>query len=266
MPHNKTFQRALYCLAHPFSIIAALLLLLNALVLQPTFPSWWTGKIGDVAWLFFAPFVVALLLAWLIPTGYRHHDEIVAVGALSIAGLSFASVKTIPQVNALVVQGYQSLTGYPPKLMLDPTDLITLPSLVAVLWLWNRAEGQSLPSVRPWLALGLAVLAIVADTPAPQKTGIVCLTQSGSRVWAFRELIQSGIFPTHSWEGFSTEDGGLHWSTGGTRSSNPCTGTSAQNSIVDQRTGNSIVASGGNTVDVMIHLGESKTVTVFQPN
>lgn len=266
MFRNKAFQRAMHSLAHPLAITAALVLLLNALVFQPNAPSWWTGKIGDAAWLLFAPFLVAALLAWLIPARWKQQEQIVGIAALTIAGFGFAAVKTIPAFNALVADSFRALTGYPAKLSLDPTDLLALPSLVAALWLWNRAEGQPLPSVRPWLALGLAVLALVADTPAPQRTGIQCLSQSGSRVWAFREIIQANDFgfKTSSWEGFSTEDGGLNWSSGGTRNSNPCIETAAKQSVEEQRTGNRIVSNGGNTVEVITPDGTSKTVTMFQ--
>jgi len=37
------------CLAHPLSLIAMSILALNALVLQPFWPSWWSGKVGDAS-------------------------------------------------------------------------------------------------------------------------------------------------------------------------------------------------------------------------
>ena len=49
MRQNRAFRRALDCLAHPLSLIAMSILALNALVLQPFWPSWWSGKVGDAS-------------------------------------------------------------------------------------------------------------------------------------------------------------------------------------------------------------------------
>ena len=68
---NKTFLRAASLLCHPLSIAAMLLLLFNDHWLRWYAPSWWTGKLGDFAWLFFAPFAVAMIFALLIPPSPR---------------------------------------------------------------------------------------------------------------------------------------------------------------------------------------------------
>ena len=68
---NKTFQKAVYLLSRPVSLLALFLLFLNDHVLRVLWPSWITGKLGDFAWLFFAPFALAALLALLIPASVR---------------------------------------------------------------------------------------------------------------------------------------------------------------------------------------------------
>ena len=65
---NQAFRRTLSCLSHPITIGSVMLLLLNDHVLRVLWPSWWTGKLGDFTWLVFFPFVLAAILAWLIPS------------------------------------------------------------------------------------------------------------------------------------------------------------------------------------------------------
>jgi len=65
--NNASFRHALIALSHPVSIVALLVLLLNDYWWRQVAPSWFTGKIGDVAWLIFAPFLLAAILACFIP-------------------------------------------------------------------------------------------------------------------------------------------------------------------------------------------------------
>jgi hypothetical protein len=214
MKTNPAFQRALDCLTHPVSLAAASLLLLNALVFQRLWPSWWTGKIGDAAWLVFVPFLVAAGLSWSIPSRWPGQRKLAGLLALSLSGLGLALVKTMPSFNASVVWLFKTLTGYPPKLALDPTDLLVLPALLITWWLWNSS------SVRPtrfslfrWAALGLAVLAITADSAAPQDLGITCLGEMNTSLLAFQERVYHGEFGgnRHEVTVYQSEDGGLSW-------------------------------------------------------
>ncbi len=59
MSPNLSFRRALVSLSHPLSIAAIGLLLFNDHLWRKVAPSWLTGKIGDFAWLIFAPFLLA---------------------------------------------------------------------------------------------------------------------------------------------------------------------------------------------------------------
>lgn len=64
---KELFWYALNCLAHPVSILALSAVALNDLVLQIYWPSWWTGKLSDAAWMVFSPFLVAGVALWLLP-------------------------------------------------------------------------------------------------------------------------------------------------------------------------------------------------------
>jgi len=82
MRPNRAFQRAMHSLAHPISLGAIVLLLFNDHWLRWNHPSWLTGKLGDFAWLAFAPFIAALLLAWVIPARWKRQETY--VGGLSL--------------------------------------------------------------------------------------------------------------------------------------------------------------------------------------
>ncbi len=62
---NIAFRRALITLSHPASIAALIMVLLNDHGWRRVAPSWFTGKIGDLAWLIGAPFLLAAAQAWL---------------------------------------------------------------------------------------------------------------------------------------------------------------------------------------------------------
>ena len=67
MKSNPSLYRSLRTLAHPLTWLALALLLVNDHLLRVLWPSWWTGKLGDFAWLFFAPLVLAALVSLIIP-------------------------------------------------------------------------------------------------------------------------------------------------------------------------------------------------------
>ena len=95
----STFQTALNLLAHPASLVAMAAMLLNDLVLRRIVPSWWTGKLSDVAYLFFMPFVAAALLAWLIPGEGKHHERRVRRLAFAGVALAFTLGKLHPAIK-----------------------------------------------------------------------------------------------------------------------------------------------------------------------
>ena len=66
---NRALWRSLHFLARPFSLAALLLLLVNDSLLKHFWPSVFTGKLSDLAWMFLAPVVVTAGLAWLAPGG-----------------------------------------------------------------------------------------------------------------------------------------------------------------------------------------------------
>ena len=82
--NNASFWKALHLLSHPASLIALSVLLLNDHLLRRIWPSWFTGKIGDFAWLFFAPFAAAAFLSWMVPLRGARRDKAVTVLAFGL--------------------------------------------------------------------------------------------------------------------------------------------------------------------------------------
>lgn len=216
---RDTFEKALGLLAHPFSLAAAALLLLNDLVLRTTWPSWWTGKLGDLAWLGFTPLVFAAGLAWLVPARNPHQHEHWTIRlALFGTALGFILVKIIPPVNLLATRILAKFLSATPSLTLDPWDLLALPALALPAWLWyahsrpspdllreakKSVWASALPAApaveRGWLALPFVALLLLADAAAPDM-GFSCFLRQDGKIYA-----EAG------YQSYVSEDGGLSW-------------------------------------------------------
>ncbi|HZW02344.1 MAG TPA: hypothetical protein VFF68_00335 [Anaerolineaceae bacterium] len=213
-PNLSTFRIALGLLAHPASLAAMAVMLLNDLVLRRLVPSWWTGKLSDVAYLFFMPFVTAALLAWLVPGQGDRHERRVRRLAFAAVALAFTLGKLHPAINNSAADFIQSLLGLPVQITADPTDLLTLPVLGLAWLLWVRRPDLprfSFPQPARWVLLPLAAFLTLANSAAP-SAGITDLVAEGDRIFA------SGYFTT-----WSSADGGLTWQEGPKTSYSPFT-------------------------------------------
>jgi hypothetical protein len=186
------FRHALNCLAHPVSVIALLLVAINDLWLQPYWPSWWTGKLGDAAWMVFAPFLVAGALVWLLPTRRG-----VFPVSLSIVCAGLIAVKAVPAINLALVDLASSL-NWTLKLSPDPTDLVVLPAGLISWLIWNREFAHPPGRAQKLATLAFAALVTLSDM-APPPAQCVFLMPDGS-------LIAKAVH-AH----YRSEDGGLTW-------------------------------------------------------
>ncbi len=204
-PHpNDALQRALGGLAHPLVVGALALLLVNDHVLRRNWPGPWTGKLGDVAWLIFAPLIVAAVLAVLLPRRLRNRTAWCGALAFGMVGAIYALGNTIPVVNREIIITLSAVMGRPAALVMDPTDLLMLPALGAGWWVWRMGawmprEGR--PTAWPLLAVGIA--ASLANSGPPQP-GIACfVVGENGMILATSPYIHT--------EEYVSEDGGLTW-------------------------------------------------------
>ncbi len=199
---NQTLIKSLYSLAHPLTFFFLLLLLFNDHVFRWLWPSWLTGKLGDFAWLVFAPLMLTLPLSLLVPSGGQRQSDLIGFTALSLTGLTFSLAKTLPSAHNITVLLLEKLSGYPSLLKRDPTDLITLPALLITWMIWKKSQRSTahLTAYRGLAVLPLAIFATIANTPTPPDLGVTCLYQED------RKIIAPSI------EGvYESYDGGLTW-------------------------------------------------------
>lgn len=214
--HPVLVRRSLEALANPVTVAAALLLGFNAVVAQQLWPTVWTGKVGDVAWLVVAPLLAALALGLVAPR--RLDARRLGYGAILLTGLVFALIKSWPPANTLAVTLIRPF-GITPKLTLDPSDLLALPALGAALLIWRRAEPGAARARRLRKASGamLATLAVLADSPAPLNLGANCVVKQDGVVSVYSQVEQYAYFQknTRYWvDVYSSSDGGATWATG----------------------------------------------------
>ncbi|HEX2906592.1 MAG TPA: hypothetical protein VHO69_07025 [Phototrophicaceae bacterium] len=202
---NRAFWRALHSLAHPVTVWAVVLLLLNDHWFRFQWPSWWTGKLGDWAWLTFAPLICAAAVAWFVPKRLVQQEKVVGLLAFVFMGLWFALAKTVPFVHLLTTTTLDALVGWHGTLRLDTSDLLTLPALLVGWHIWRSSSNQALPIPRAWVVLALGVIGTLATSCMPADSGITHLCQQESKNFAFTGYVANNVF--------MSMDGGVTWGT-----------------------------------------------------
>ena len=201
--NDPALRKALRLLVHPATLVALGLLLVNDHLLRRAWPSALTGKLGDFAWLFFIPFLVAALVALVLPG--RGPRRTAAVGGLAFGSVAavFAVTKTVPAAHEAVVELAEHILGFTVGWRRDPTDLVGLLALVASAVLWVKTpepeDGRIELAAPGWTALAVAALLTVANSPAPDP-GIYCLEEHDGEVLAHA-----------AYTNYRSTDGGLTW-------------------------------------------------------
>jgi len=174
--------------------------LLNDHLFRVYWPGWWTGKLGDFAWLFFFPFALAVIFSWIVPRKWRHSELWTALLAFTVTGGVFALAKTWAPFHAWLTGAAGGLFGWPVNWRLDPSDLMALLSLAGAAWLWRSIPEKPARQPKPiWLLVGMAGILTLANSPMPEA-GVTCLEVIDGRLYAFA-----------SYSAYRAESGGMVW-------------------------------------------------------
>jgi hypothetical protein len=201
-PETKNPYVDLAALSHPLILLSIALLLINDHILKVYYPSWVTGKLSDVAGLFFFPILLSAILNIIcgpLNLSSRH----VAMMAFGFTGIWFGLIKTHPLFGDLTETFLSGLLSMPTQIICDPTDLIALGMLLPAWQLRTIAEKQENAKIGKlsYFTLCAASIATLATSPAAPPPEV-------------RQLIayENTIYTSFYYDGvFYSKDGGHTW-------------------------------------------------------
>ena len=207
-PSAYPTTRAEAALTHPATLLALATLLVNDLIFKSMWPgSWITGKLSDLAWVIFAPPLLALPLTFL---SRRNQTAQKAAWSTAYIGLPllYAAYNTIEPLHDVIMDGFSLVRGTPGGSPFDPTDSIVIPfAMATAIWVWRTAQVNN-AATKVKLGLFIAVLASVASvatTVDEDPTGVSVLSQDESGNIVAKDL-------RRNWgEFFRSSDGGFTW-------------------------------------------------------
>jgi hypothetical protein len=164
--HRHTTQMHARELCHPLVVAAVSVLVINDHLLKGAgpLPAVITGKLSDVAGLFFFPILLVVLgRACWVGASRRPFPRRAAAWSATVATCAgFAAIKLSATVN-----GWARLWG---EFVMDPTDLLCLPmSVLALAWLehqWQSPPQHSAGKIVQFALVSFAAFGTIA-TPAP---------------------------------------------------------------------------------------------------
>ncbi|MCM0676071.1 hypothetical protein NCC78_15425 [Micromonospora phytophila] len=197
-------------LAHPVTVGALVLLVVNDHLLKAAFPGSVTGKLSDVAGLVLAPPLVAVLLTLVAPR-LRASTAVVVGFGLTAAG--FTAVKSSGYAAAGASALWTAVSG-PSLVRADRTDLIALPALALAGWCWSRARRdpvrhRSARLVRLLVLLPAATVAVAATSPVPYPDGAGAAVLDGRLVAGIGHSGDSYASDAYGWR--VSDDAGATW-------------------------------------------------------
>lgn len=146
---------------HPLPLAALALLAINDHLLKGSglLPGWLTGKLSDLAGLFFFPLLLTavwdvVLFGWNVIARRTLFDASLRrwklIAAAAFTGALFVAIKLSPELAAryLWLVDHIDLIDLlrPGRVVQDPTDLIALPLLAAAVWFGHSRLAEVPPA------------------------------------------------------------------------------------------------------------------------
>lgn len=139
-------RRCEAALTHPATLFALAALLVNDVVLKALFPGAWAmGKLSDLAWMAFAPPLLAFLLSFAVPKSAagRRVALAIAYGGLPLLYAAFNTFAPVHDaiIRALLIGADSGAVGSP----MDATDSLVIRS--GLRWRYGRGgEARNPPA------------------------------------------------------------------------------------------------------------------------
>ena len=195
---------------HPVTLAALGVLLINDLLFKALWPgAWIPGKLSDLAWMMFAPPVLAFLLSFLARRNAAAQRAAFLAAYVGLP-LLYAAFNTFAPVHDVILRVLGVFGGDGPRSPLDPTDSLVIPfAMVAAYWV-SRRPPLGAESIRVRLALLGAVTAALASVASTYDAdwGIRDVGKNASGTLG---VIASPAPPIYENEGYESMDGGLTW-------------------------------------------------------
>ncbi len=124
---------------HPVTLAALGVLLINDLMFKALWPGAWVpGKLSDLAWMIFAPPVLAYILSFAT-LGSQMGQRAAFAAAYVGLPLLYVAFNTFAPVHDVILRALGWFGGQGPRSPLDPTDSIVIPfAMLAAVWVWHR--------------------------------------------------------------------------------------------------------------------------------
>ena len=201
-------RRCEAALTHPVTLAALGALLVNDVVFKALFPgAWAVGKLSDLAWVVFAPPLMAFALSFAVPKSAagRRIALIAAYGGLPLLYAAFNTFAPVHDavMRVLLTGADGAARGAP----MDATDSLVIPfGLAIAAWAYRRGvpDGGRLRFRFAALVAGVAALASVATSQDPVAEGVAALGATGGG----SVIAGSAYF----YGGYKSDDGGMSWS------------------------------------------------------
>ena len=204
---RNTFRRqCASALMHPATLAAVAVLLANDIVFKSLWPgAWLTGKFSDLAWMIFAPPLLAFLLSF---AAGRHATAQRTAFLTAYVGLPllYAAFNTFTPVHDGILRGISLVSGGTAGSPLDATDSIVIPLAISIaIWVWHAPVPDAGSLRLRWglLAAAVAALASIATSYPDQEIGVRDLSISADGT------VYASNF--QSYATFRSSDGGLTW-------------------------------------------------------